>query len=501
MGKYEDIANSTGMKVLRNVVKLETGSPRDIVLRTITEPFWNKVIDATEKCRVCVVGTPGVGKTTITPILIRLIFERMQKLQKAVTVIYNVRSITEKGFVFIFTSSGTHGKINTEAIPQKIFAETNYNDKSTFYVVDPGLTKNNCNPPIFFKGRVIIVASPDERHWGESSFGKEFDDTVGMFMYFPAWNLCELLPSLSVFDPSNTIDKHEVESRFFKFGGVPRSIFATNYNLQCNYLEDALKKLSLAKYRSLIKDKCKTGLDTFGEDLPKGILLSLVLADDDGGSFQKKIVKFSSEYVYRHVATEYMKDLWDSIVPNESTFDAYLFETYCRKILLETPFAPTIRLVRGKTNKQWIQTESLISGIKKEVMVDNIVTSAINTENTIFFPQSKQNKFIDFMYRSGDTYNMFQATISERHSSKASDLYEIVIFLCTQSEHILGKSPQLLNFYYIVPSFRYEKFKTRPVDPEVKALALFKVHEKESILYKNWKKLVSIKVLEVKKPQ
>lgn len=37
---------------------------------------------------------------------------------------------------------------------------------SVYYVVDPGLTKDSCNPNIDFKGKVIIIASPDDGHWG-----------------------------------------------------------------------------------------------------------------------------------------------------------------------------------------------------------------------------------------------------------------------------------------------------------------------------------------------
>jgi hypothetical protein len=89
MKDYEDIPNSNGMQVLRNVPNRVTGNPKNIVLRSITEDFWENVISTTEdpeyRFRVCAVGTPGVGKTKATPILIRLLL-----LMKR-TVIYHVR--------------------------------------------------------------------------------------------------------------------------------------------------------------------------------------------------------------------------------------------------------------------------------------------------------------------------------------------------------------------------------------------------------------------------
>ena len=69
------IPDSGGMQVLPNILMLETNKIVDIVIRTITEPFWNACIDILnspgQATRVAVVGNPGIGKTAITPILIR----------------------------------------------------------------------------------------------------------------------------------------------------------------------------------------------------------------------------------------------------------------------------------------------------------------------------------------------------------------------------------------------------------------------------------------------
>jgi len=80
----EDIPNSDGMKVLRNVISLE-GKPitKNIVARKITEPFWNACIatvnDSDMSYQVAAVGSPGIGKTTATPILIRLLLQLFTK--------------------------------------------------------------------------------------------------------------------------------------------------------------------------------------------------------------------------------------------------------------------------------------------------------------------------------------------------------------------------------------------------------------------------------------
>jgi hypothetical protein len=79
-------------------------------------------------------------------------------------------------------------------------------------VVDPGKTKDSCDLPTFFQGKVIIVASPDEQHWGGSSFDKEVAGRGGRLMYFPVWELHELLKSLSVFNQITKINKTDFTS-------------------------------------------------------------------------------------------------------------------------------------------------------------------------------------------------------------------------------------------------------------------------------------------------
>jgi hypothetical protein len=86
---------------------------------------------------------------------------------KSITVIYNVQTLLENGFVFNFTYSSTQGCIVAEAIPQKSFYFTDC-DESRYYLVDPGNTKDSCNPSHKFKQKVNVVASPDDQYWGES---------------------------------------------------------------------------------------------------------------------------------------------------------------------------------------------------------------------------------------------------------------------------------------------------------------------------------------------
>ena len=62
------------MRVLRDVLSLEgvVGKKNVIHRGQISEEFWQNVIDATQQFRVCALGTPAIGKTLSTCVLICL---------------------------------------------------------------------------------------------------------------------------------------------------------------------------------------------------------------------------------------------------------------------------------------------------------------------------------------------------------------------------------------------------------------------------------------------
>jgi hypothetical protein len=191
--EYEDIPNSDGMKFLQGVVDLEAGTKQDVILRNITEDYWSMVIEQSNNFRVCSLGTPGIGKTTTTCILIRLLLFQNK------TVVYHVRTEKKNGWVFKFSPTYIATTFDVDVIPEKFFELKMIDEPSAYYVVDPGLTKTNCNPPVDFKFKVIIVASPDEGHWGASSFSKKRGQSQGIFLYYPVWTLQELIMACEIY--------------------------------------------------------------------------------------------------------------------------------------------------------------------------------------------------------------------------------------------------------------------------------------------------------------
>jgi hypothetical protein len=137
---------------------------------------------------VCAVGTPGIGKSTSTAILIRML------LKKGQTVVYLVRTVKKVGwyYEFIPTRGDNSTSINVNAYPETTrYKEIpSLNDPLNYYVVDPGQTKYTSTPDELFKAKFILVLLPDEVLWGESEFTKGRNDLCGTFKYYPDTNGC-----------------------------------------------------------------------------------------------------------------------------------------------------------------------------------------------------------------------------------------------------------------------------------------------------------------------
>jgi hypothetical protein len=234
MKSYEDIPNSNGMKVLRDVPYIGSGFTGNVVIRNITEDYWNEVIQVAEtpnkRTRVCAVGTAGIGKTVSTAVLIRLL------LRKNRTVVYHKRSHDRSGTVYEFTpvpaTDATPFAVKVNVILASDFEYANFESLTqedgppNYYVVDRGSTIDNCCPNRMFKGRFILVSSPDERCWGESEFLKARGDTGGAFRFFPMWSLDELMAARPFMDRWGDISDNDIKERYRQMGGEPSEVFS-----------------------------------------------------------------------------------------------------------------------------------------------------------------------------------------------------------------------------------------------------------------------------------
>jgi hypothetical protein len=104
------------MSVIKNLIWLETGKYLSLVIRDITEPFWQSCINIIEtpgnQYRVCAVGSPGIGKTTHSAYLLRMLL-----LMKR-TVVYHVRTVDKIGWIYEFAEGPADNAYKCEVYPE-----------------------------------------------------------------------------------------------------------------------------------------------------------------------------------------------------------------------------------------------------------------------------------------------------------------------------------------------------------------------------------------------
>ena len=470
MADYETIPGSDGMSVLRSVVNLETAEWGDIVVRNITESFWRACIDKVNtpdmRYRVCAVGTPGIGKTTSTPILIRML------LKAGHTVVYLIRAKRTAGWYYEFKRVATS---NVDAVNVAVEVEVNVypetlpyfeidslRNPSTYFVVDPGVTKDDCVPDHLFLAKVILVSSPDEGHWGESEFSKRRDKVEGFFKYFPLWSLEELQSAQPTIGQALTKGVR-IEDRYRQVGGVPRHVFASDSSFKKTLVlqDDALHMLT-EEYAVRIAKGELDAVESMSRGQPKSALIGYQVFESDTGPFEKKEVVVISALVAEKVYSKFMKKLWATMLdPQVNGWK--IFEAYTRCLMATgTPKKLEGRPCVGKCKDEYKKPSSLTLGGCKEIRLGhNIVNAAKEDRNVLFHSVDQSYELIDFLYQDDNGhFHAFQATLGKTHSANVAKIKEL--------ENAVGISvdPTIkLSLYYLVPGERFEKFVTDPANP------------------------------------
>jgi hypothetical protein len=468
--KPEKIPQSDGMSVMRGVVMLERDNVAlDVVIRTLTRPFWQACIDAVDpprrgralvspnqQLRVCVVGTPGIGKTTCTPVLVKMLLERKK------TVVYHVRSESGNRFVYEFIPGPDEGVV------ANVYPEQNWEwtiqslmDPATYYVVDPGLFQGSCNPEANFRPKVIIVASPDSKHWGNGEFLKGRAGLNGVLKFFPVWELNEILHARAVLEPTMTIKK--VEGRYSEVGGVPRHIFADDklFEQALRRQEKAVKKLTAVQVKSFASGISALEAiveDTLDASQPKSALIGYRLAADDNGQFSNYKVEVIATHAFARIVRRFMMNMWEDLsLP--STENPRLFEIYTRYLIASQSTTFKCRDGVGKRARRVkASCEIALGGGCTEVrLVGDIVDEAKKKKMVVFHSVDLNNELIDFLYQdSKGHFHAFQVTLAKIHSADVGGIVDL--------EAKVG-GHRKLTLYYLVPDSKFDKFVTDPVDP------------------------------------
>jgi hypothetical protein len=453
---FKDIGN--GMKLMKPMMNLESCRECEgIVVRCIVQKFWEaclkKCSETTPSFRVCAVGTPGIGKTVTTPVLLWLI------LQQGATIVYHCcDEKPEDGRMYEFvpcrTGSTVAYKYHCFAYkePGSLEDIASLHAKGTFYIVDPGKSKRSCNPSLRFFPKVVIVASPNEEHWGGSSrFLKNVNRSMGTFLYYPSWTLEELLQAHGALNerfPEVTLSERDLRNRFFKVGGVPRTLFLPDQEFQgaLGLQDKALDDLDKRRLDDLVFNSKNSR--SFRSSQARSALLGYLQTDD--ASFETQRVRIVSCLARAKIYDHYRQKVWNLFCSTSDVTCWKIFEDYTSLQMVGKERKYEWKLLDETTTRTSLLK---LGGCECLFVVDDIIAEACQTSNVVFCPRKKQYPLVDFAYSkdgsNGRVVHYFQATIGETHSSNTVKIKEL-------ADKSGGHSK--MSLYYLVIPPRFDKF-------------------------------------------
>jgi hypothetical protein len=449
-----------GISVLENISDIWTGDKFDVIVRSITRDFWQQCINTTnEGYRVCAVGTPGIGKSTSIPVLIRML------LEDGKTVVYLRRSPEKTKWKFGFSTSD-NGKVDV-----KVFPESTPDDyipalqiRDTFYIIDPEKTKDDSNPEIDLRAKVIIVTSADSRHWGGNEFTKQRGSHKGgTFKYYPLWENAELRAARDHMRPD--MSDTDLVSQIRHFGGVPRKVFgdftSTQRALkdQANGLNRLTEEQALQLFRGEIKD-----VDTYEKSAPASSVIGY-RSQSPFGIGEEEVVLIS-DAVAENICSKHLARLWKAMekAPKSSSMgDA--FEVYVRLLMIGLPASGRefdARLAVGMKHDDRSLREKLKLPKCSAVQQSLDIFSAVRNGDdlVVYHPVNEFNPLIDFVFKDGPIFYAVQVTIGKTHDAEKTKIEDMV------RELQLARGEQVM-LLYAVPAFHFENFVTIPVEPAV----------------------------------
>lgn len=441
--------------VLRSVPDPYTVSSRNVIIREDDFVFWNRLIeelavdDVNRRKRVAAVGTPGIGKSTTACFAIRLL------LQKGKTVVYILRTADGSGYYIQFTPS-EEGQVDIELFHEKTSPTEipSLYDPGAYYLVDPGKTKTSCDPAPMVAARVIIVASPDERHWGGSAFAKTDQTGLGgYFMYFPNWSLHQLEAASNELSGVQ-FQNGQVAELYSVFGGVPRQVFFPALKDQ-NEKElktkvDALKDENL---RDLVTGQMNRH-SGFGADQPGGGVVEFVPRDN----FEDVELKLASSSILKWVRIRFMNSIWIPMATYPSLISWQLLEDYMLYALQNTN-QYTTRPCVGKTDASYNNLVNHVLGQCTGMSLAADCTSAVlhGPGLNVFYSSDRFHPLYDMVYKAGNVYYAFQIILGNSHDAKQQQIDSLVQRLQ------IGTGERELRLYYAVHEGVFENFVTKPV--------------------------------------
>jgi hypothetical protein len=440
-----------------------TASAQNVVIRQEDYTFWHTTlqelaVDNTnvppKRIRMTVVGTPGIGKSTTVSLAIRIVLSQRK------TVVYLHRTLDREAYYIEFIpleNQNDEHEVQIELHSEKLSPTQipSLSQTETYYFVDPGETKTSCNPSKMVAARLIIVASPDERHWGGSSFGKDDQQGLGGFIrYFPPWSLAQLTAASTAL-LNVQFQENQVAELYSLFGGIPRVVFSpTRKQENEKELKRKVEALTDVNLRNLVTGQLNRH-SGFGAGQPGGGIVAFVPSDN----YKDAELKLASSSILKWVRIRSMNSIWTELATYPSPISWQLLEDYMLHAL-QTTIQYTVRVGVGKTDIAYTQLQSHILGsCTDKTLAADCTASVLNGPDwTVFYSSDRLHPLYDMIYRVGSIYYAFQITIGKSHDAKQQQISTLVQRLQ------IGTGGRELKLYYAVHEGVFDNFVTKPVE-------------------------------------
>jgi hypothetical protein len=287
-------------------VSMLDGEKTNIIISQNICDFWSKCIElATGDVRICASGSPGIGKSTTMMYLIWVLLNMGKR------VVYLLKTPEKDGFYHEWKIN-SDGSITSNIYPESmnirsVIDQESDDFKNTYYLCDPGYTKDNIMPPPSFLVNLIANASADDRHWGANEFMKGRGDmqAIGIILTFPMMTKDEIFQARTLF--KYCPDEQTLEKRHRDFGNIPRFLFEKRKRARIQRIltqDAALDALSADSARRIMNNLVK--LNNNDKDSPSSAIMCVTSEYPD---FMRPIASFVSDRVAEKAAATHISNL------------------------------------------------------------------------------------------------------------------------------------------------------------------------------------------------
>jgi hypothetical protein len=408
-----------------------------------------------ERAGIVVVGTPGIGKSWLSNLLLSWAAFR------GINVIFeNVKD----DVVYIFEAGkDTVVKMGPPARRPWPFAD----ERKTLYVMDAG-GKGVAREPLGINAFTVCLASPNEKHYGQ------FAKSPGVRkLMMPPWSWHEIeaiagFATASLPDvPTEEVLK-TLEQRFYEVGGILRTLFLPpdDYNNKLSAMKESLKKLTQDQI-DVISLK-----DQEWQKVPNDLFV--LKPSPPAYDWLSCSVDLSSEYLRRVLPdaldANKRRALLSALVataPFKKEFGSYrgwLLENAVKSVL---PQGGSFSIRNLADKKKEVDTITLPQ--QRLIPVWDVKTTDKITGGSYFLPTKSNQEHIDALFLLGDELCLLQKTVStsreipplEDTQKKDGGISRGLLSLVSEifAKTDLSKNPRLVRFIFVVDESAFQSFR------------------------------------------